>query len=394
MESNQQSSTVRFVQGSAAPVFRGEPESGLTFLCEQCGHVLIDHYLAEDYIAVGIQCFQCKHVSFTPDIELGEIFSARTMTFPDQGGYLIGGTVTKRAGLMIASSAAFNANIEMTTPAEAGIPFELNFKGLDRLVEIYAETTGGDFAAQRKIVERSPAKFRHDLTFAWAIGILRDRLAANVLDVRDADTCSALIYISTFGSIYGRWKRHPRFNLIARGFAKPKSFLHTAGLFTTAFIMYQNASIVGLALEDRYGEPNPDLYVRGVQGSRTYLEVKAPQALQTIGEADPPGMVESAVKQIVDRSKAQINRNRVGGLVLFATGFRKNLANDMARFSHNALVRVGRQRTSLAAIMSISLADTKLTIPAGRNGMIEMDFRLGGVANPHFAGDNPFKFEA
>ncbi len=351
---------------------------------------MIENYVAEQYVQLGIKCFRCGHVSYTPEIEIGEIFTTYNVSLGEEGDYRVEGTVEFPSGALFINSAQLRAGMALTQPVDHHPPFRVNEDGLDDLCRAYDSFGRASVAEQTAILQRAPAKFRDALTFSWAIHTLREAMQAGSLNLGDANVNRAFLYAHLFHRSFMRWRHHPRFAAVAEGFAKPGSFLHTAGMFVFAEMMHAAGTSIGLALEDRHGEPNPDLYIRHAPEGRVYLEVKAPLALQNITDRDDGWAVEATTKQIVDRLKTQINKNRKGALIIFATGFRDGLHAEMERYSENVMKRVGRNRTSLAAIITMTLTGASFERLSDGAGQYHADFCPGLALNPHFAGKNPF----
>lgn len=369
---------------TAEPAIRGKAETGHCFRCERCSHLLIERYLAYEYASIGLKCFVCEHVSFTPPSPPGEVFSMRSLRFSDDRIYRISTTIDKESGIVFAASSEVLFDPELTSPALDAGGFDATEDGLSALVEAYKDATGADYEKQAGIVARSPTKFKEKLLFAWAMAISQEQVSRERWDFDDPNVSDALLYLTLFKHCVNRWGRHPRFRLVASGFGKPGSFLHTAGLLIEAVIMYEENARVGLALEDLQGEPNPDLYLVGLQEPRTYLEVKAPVQFQTVDASADDRSIEATVKQIVDRSKSQINRQRPGLLVLFSTAPRNTMHADVLRYVENAVRRVGRSRTGLAGIGILTLNRSALS------DRFEIAFTHDIVTNPHFGGRNSF----
>lgn len=160
----------------------------------------------------------------------------------------------------------------------------------------------------------------------------------------------------------------------------------------TAEALDPDAAIAGLreAMEGAAREVSDTTLARGERAQRLFLEIKAPLALQNIADRDDGRTVEATTKQIVDRSKSQINKNRKGALIIFATGFRDGLHTEMERYTENVMKRVGRNRTSLSAIVTMTLTGASFEKLSDGTGQYHAEFWTGITLNPHFAGTNPF----
>jgi hypothetical protein len=174
------------------------------------------------------------------------------------------------------------------------------------------------------------------------------------------------------------WSHHPRFQIIARDLGKPDSFLHTSSQLIVAAHLFRVGNWVGLTLENKHGEPNPDLYIRGVRGSKIFIEVKAPKALQWSGDGSvTPRQIESAVKRCVKDSSGQINRSHRGILAMSSSYVSPGFHTLLEREVQKALRSMGRNHKSLAAVVGLSPV-------LGSPG-----FQFSITLNSHYDGINP-----
>lgn len=306
------------IQGSALPAFRGEIDTGKNLQCSSgCGQVLIEHYVEDCYAKVGIKCFKCGQITWTPSLPLGEVFATPTVSLGSKGRFLLGSTVNVPSAAVLTCDQEIEREIAATAPRECSTELVITDQGLERLVEQYDEIVGGKFGQQRNIVDRLGMQSIKTFPFVWAIGHLRKCLGSGVIDIHQANTFTALMWLNMFSHVVGTWQHHPRFKIIAKDLGKPKSFLHTSAQLITAAYLYHAGNRVGLSLEDREGVSNPDLYIRSAACGRIFLEVKAPEALQWDNRAHVSfETINKAIKDCIKRSSAQINRTHRGVLVI------------------------------------------------------------------------------
>ena len=376
------------IQGSKDPVFRCAVACEEVFRCENCGHLLIENYIPEDYVGVGIQCFSCGHLSTTPFDLKGEVFSARVVTLGDVGAYRLESTVTTWPDVTITSDAAYEAALSAMRPGNA-LPFELSPDGLDAAIALYESVAPGAFALQDRVLARTKESDPLKFPFAWAIRYLRRCFTIGKLNIDRVESRTAFLWLRLFLDAVGSWQHHPRFTSVAKDLAKPDSFLHTVGQLLIAKFLFEHGNPIGLSLEDKWGQPNPDLYIRAAPVGRTYLEVKAPRKLQSVDQIPRDlGFAEGAVKQAIDRSKGQINKSRKGALVIVSTLYDDKSPDLLRGITENWLRAHGRNRTSLACVTIAAAVDTAIyRIGDGIDQPIGLSF--SPVLNPHFSGENP-----
>lgn len=379
------------IQGSEAPAFLGDSENSENLTCvANCGQILIKHYAKDDYANIGIKCFKCGEITWTPRLEVGEVFAASIVSLGDKGRYLLGSTVNKPDGVILTCDQEIKREIEATAPRKSTYSPALSEEGLKSVVAKYNEIVGDKFAQQRKIVERLGMPSIKTFPLAWAIVHLEKCLLTGVIDIRRSETLTALMWLHMFFHVVGVWQHHPRFSSVAKGLGKPKSFLHTASQLIVTAYLYQAGNRVGLALEDKKGEPNPDLYINGIGRDKTYLEVKAPEALQWGGKNDiSVEQIETTVRNCIKRSSDQINRTHRGVLIISSSLISDFFPQLLEISIQKELQSKGHNHKSLSAVIGISPMNLDITGQGGSNMQFNCQFSFSVTLNKHFDGKNP-----
>lgn len=378
------------IQGSAAPAFRGEPDIVRHFDCS-CGHRLIEHFDPDAFIRVAIKCFACAAITETPPLPVGEILPRSLVTLGADGGYLLGSTVYARSGVAITCDQEIARTVDDTAPRMTGHPdFELSVDGLARIEAQYDALIGGRLASQQKSLLRYPVDDRTgvlEFPFAWATGHLRKTLLRGTIDFSKAETATALAWIEAFRHVTSIWGHHPRFASTATTLAA--SFLHTIPQLIVAAYLCEAGNRVGLAASGGTGTPVPDLYIRHRVGEIFHIEVKAPKLLQWCPSMDLVGpAISKAVTSALENSRHQINSKRKGVLVISSSLMHPELPDILEAELSKALASKGRNRSGVAAIVSVSPLSAGLKQgPKGLEFGTTYAFRVS--KNPHFAGENP-----
>lgn len=379
------------VQGSDAPAFSGDVDTGEHLRCTAgCGQVLIENYIEEAYVNVGIKCHKCGSITRTPGLPLGEVFASPILTLGEKGAYLLGKTVKAKSGVIITCDQELARELEATAPRDRSLPLIITPKGLQDLTKRYDNIVGERFSTQRKSVERLGRSSIKTFPFAWAITHLEDCLASGVLDIRRAETLTALLWLNMFNHVVGTWEHHPRFALVARDLGMPKSFLHTSSKLIAAAYLYHVGNRVGLSLEDQPGRPNPDLYVRTSGRNKIFLEVKAPEALQWGGDRSTAiEQVENAVRTCIKKSSSQINRSSHGMLIISSSLLSESFPALLERAIQSVLSSRGRDHTSLAAVAGMSPSAFRMTTQVRGGAASNVGFQFSITLNEHYRGTNP-----
>ncbi|MBF0562743.1 MAG: hypothetical protein HQL37_12135 [Alphaproteobacteria bacterium] len=381
-----------FFQGSGAPAFRGDFETGEQLKCVGCGNILVGHYAKDEYVSVRIRCNKCFTITQTPSLLLGEVFADPVASIGQKGIIMLGSTFNKPSGVIITCDQEIRREIEATAPRGESLPLIISEDGLNCLVRTYNEIAGDKFSVQKKTIERQSNNIgiARKFPFAWAIAHLENCLKRGPINPHQSDTFTAMMWLSMFCNVIGTWQHHPRFKVVARDMGKPDSFLHTSSQLIAAAYLFRLGNRIGLSLEDQPSESNPDLYIRGTGTRRNiFIEVKAPQSLQWCADSSPKiaENTKNAVKNCIDHSRRQINRSHPGVLIISSSFIGDNLSSMLEESIQGALRLKFRYNKYLAAVVNMS----PIAVRVMRQGdmTFSCEFNFGVTLNPHYDGNNP-----
>lgn len=376
------------IQGSVAPAFRGDQTLADTFSCHSCGHLLIENYDSECYVCVGIQCFSCQAVSVTPDLPIGEVFAASTASLGREGRFRIESTVNVPSGSILTTDEAIEREIRSTAPSQSSSPLVLTLEGLDKIIETYENLTNQNFDHQLQIMSRKSSQYIKKFPLVWSICHLKNCLHTEVLDMMNPKTSTAMLWIHEFCHVIGIWQRHPRFPAIALQFGLPGQFLHTSALLLIASYLYSAGNRIGITVDEEPNGPNPDLYIRGVGGRRLFLEIKTPETLRWPIESITPEKLEKAVKRCIQKSSAQINRNRPGVLVICSSLIALHFPESFKQAIQRGVASEGRGRKGLDAVMCLSPLGSSVSGDPVHGPRYDASYRVDVATNNHSDGKN------
>jgi hypothetical protein len=146
-----------FITLDGTPTFRGEFVTSTHLLCAfGCNRVLIENYLAEDFLDVGIQCPQCRGITRTPSLIAGETFASVVYSFGDagQGPIYLKTTVDVLSGHCLTWDREIARALQSTAPRPRFPPLDVSESGLQSLSRRYEEIVGKPFALQRNQIKR------------------------------------------------------------------------------------------------------------------------------------------------------------------------------------------------------------------------------------------------
>lgn len=347
--------------------------------------VLITRYDPDQFLSVGVQCFRCGQVTWTPPLRDGDVIRRSAINLGVEGRFLLDKTV-ELGGVATTCSAEIARVVALTAPRKSNFKIELSHDWLDALVSRYDEVSAGSYSLQENAVRKNPHGIAIKHPFAWAVVRLRASIDQGILNGSDIASALALSYVKLFGSVVSIWEHHPRFMQISRNFGQPGSFFHTAYTMIAASYLYNAGNQITFALEDQAGVPNPDLYMKTVRGL-AHVEVKAPSGLQySPGVPFSKQAVEKVIDSVVKKSSRQINRMKPGLLVIASSLPYDVLSMYLRDATRSALSRKGRDHRSLVGIILISTRRLELR-PSGREVELSQGYYVEGIQNAFYVGD-------
>lgn len=309
----------------------------------------------------------------TPDLPDGEVLCAPAIEMHEKGTILLGSSVEYNTNVILASKRAIDNVLAKTIPIDPEPMGDWNFDIMDNIEEQFVTATNADLGLQMRILDRGGAGASFKFPMAWALRTYRSYLRKEGVsreDHRDAD-----IILSLFWDAYGSWRLHPRFATLASHLATPDMFFHAVLTMTIAKYLYRHGNSIGLSLEDKHGEPNPDLYYRVGAKERLHIEVKAPPAFQIrrdLNAAVRP--IQVTLANTVKKSSPQISRKRPGMLVVGISDPDPSIAGAIDRHREAIARSKGRDHRGMAALITM-----RPTTPG-------IGFEIGVTQNPRYEG--------
>ena len=185
-----------------------------------------------------------------------------------------------------------------------------------------------------------------------------------------------------FSHVYDRWHQSFRFFTVARQFGLKNNYFHAVLMLMVADTLYSSGNTIGISLDDRFGQPNPDLYIRYGADRKVYIEIKAPQQLQIGSLGDPNILSKKIIQRLTHDSSDQIDRDNHGVLLIGSTMLHDKLNETMHLNALDVIDRRGSFHSGLAGIMTFA-PDVALSGGAGDR----IIYTTKTALNPHFIGE-------
>lgn len=378
---------------SKEPAFRCDVDCEDNLLCQKCGNILIDGYIAECFIGIQFSCFCCGEITETPNIEEGEILYPHMITLGVDGDYSIS-TANYSPNHSFTTDQQLEISNRTSVPKiEGHLPFDITEAHLEKLIQSYELVTDASFSDKLKQLKRHRTNGESGsikLPFVWAMAKISERLKIGPLNLADPEINIALGRVYLFHETVETWRDHPRFLEIAKEFSNDNAFFHTVGMLVLAKYLFQVGNRVGLSVKNVKGESKPDLYFKVTPTEKCYMEVKSPELLTwELGKDIPREAVRSKIKNILKKSRSQINRNNLGMISILVNHPDLRIFEFAKDGVQAAFKNSGRSMRSLPGVYIIQ---GNPLVNFNKDEGIWMEGKVFPIANPHCnIEDNPFK---
>lgn len=376
------------VQGSEAPIVIREGEKFPPLMCEGCNDsVLVENYLEECFVGIGLECFKCQHVTMTPSLPEGEVFPQMPVSLGSKGRYLIGSSVVNRKDVVMTCSQELEKSEKLTAPQKiTGSNFELTHENLTKVADELNLLSGGRFnkyieSAQRSINHRSDYFRKNPL--AWSIELLKKQLDNKEL-IMSKQTLVALGFLQGYRDVLARWKDHVHFPILATEICA--YFYHSLMQLIVASYLKDAGNRIAINIAgDEDGERAADLYVRISGSEKLFLEVKGPEALEWTNTDLKTGKMKKVVEKCLSNSRGQIDVSKPGVLVIGTTCLNEGFLEDFETIVGKVLRAKGKSYPAIAGICIVGLKE--ISVDGGRS--ISTLFNISMKINSHYYRDNP-----
>jgi hypothetical protein len=367
-------------------VFVGAGAGDLRFRCGRS--TLISGYLAANFLAIRIRCFQCGAVAVTPDLPDGEILPNSAVGIaPTEAPAVVPARVQRGAVLVCRDAMAgrFALTRPRAAPTEGSL---LSRESVEAVAGEYDRLTSGRLAAHLAAAPPAMGSLHGDYPFAWALSRLRQQIGQPGWTwLRHNDDTMAAMYIAAMEDFLLCWGRHPSLRRLASALAAPGRFLPTMTGFATAKLLFDAGNRVGFVSPDA-DHSDLDLRVSTAAGEPLSLVMLAPDALQW-KERDrrSPQVVRSAVVDALASAQGRVNRRHPGIVLLSVSILEPDFDQTLVDGIHAVFRAVGRRHRGVAAVGAIM----PKVLPTGEPDRVGFGYAFYPIRNPHFAGENPIR---
>ena len=382
------------VQGSEAPIVIREGEVLPPLICEDCKEsVLVENYLADCFVGIGLQCFKCKHITWTPSLPKGEIFPQKTLTLGREGRFLIGSSVVNSKDVVMTCDQELDDAKSHTSPKSPTTKnLDLSVDNLELLMTELDVLSGGRFNKYLQSATRSMthggAYFREN-PLAWSLVLLKEQLTKNELKINNP-TLVALGFLQGYRDVLERWRDHIHFPILAQEFCA--YFYHTLIQLVIASYLTDHGNLIAINVAgEKEGVRNADLYVRLSGSERLFIEIKSPEAFEWITPDTKLGEMKKVVEKCLSKSRGQIDMNNPGILVIGSTCLENGFLANLEKVSRSVLQAKGRSYKAIAGIATVGLQNVSLESNENNGGKVSTAFNIGIVTNKYFYKDNPIR---
>lgn len=288
------------IQGSPAPVIRGDDPKRLDYFCAVCHRSVILSSVEDGAVwDLVFRCFVCGGLSASPMLSPGHALPPNTVTFSSGRQYLIASTVDMVRGIVLAGEGAVRRRIIETGKGTVASFLAQPNQGRGTTIP----TPGENADALDALVARARELFDHVFTELEAVDKKRrvqakgrpvygrHRLMEIVEGVRHSarnrrnprkpqyvDAVS-VTELALCLQLLERWQHDPAWTAIRDSSVDSDNFLHNVVTLATASFLADAGNAPELYVEDVHGRRAADLRLAINPHQYCHVEVKCPQKL-------------------------------------------------------------------------------------------------------------------
>lgn len=377
------------VQGSHEPIVTRLGDEEPNLICLNCNEsVLIENYLASCFVGIGLQCFKCSYVTWTPSLEDGEVFPRTPVSLGNKGSFLIGSTVKNEKDVVMTCDQELEKVHKPNTRDKE--PFELTVENLDKLSLELDLLSGGGFqkhldSAARSIRHKNPY-FREN-PLAWAIQLLKHQLEKETISLERSGLV-AISMIQGYQDVLYRWRGHVHFPSMAKELCG--YFYHSLIQLIAASYLSDHGNNIALNLtSDEYGERSADLYLKLSGKEKLFIEVKAPESFEWTYEQVSKGKIKKTIEKCLSKSRGQLDEAKPGILIIGTSCLSQEFLPEIETTVKKVLKNKGKSYPGVAGIGVVGLES--ISAGFGSEREFSTSYKIFVSQNPYYFSDNPIR---
>lgn len=381
------------IQGSNAPILKGNNPEGFNYLCSVCNNILASGLLEGHVWNIDFRCHQCGSDCEGPDLPPGRPIPKSSVLTPI-GSYLIGSSVDVKNACMVGESAIEQRNSELgdnpfptfKTNVEPRRNTELDISMLHGLLVSTQILLEDDFdrlhtSYLKGQKSKTKSKNPHRLMYLYErVKQCIEPLKRNVIE-----DLNAIMELNNVIGFLNRFKNDPSWNEIKRQLIDPDNHAHSVVLMQTAAFLTDAGNSVWIYQENEQNIRNADLRTLSDAVNYMEFEVKAPRALQNptspLTQRKSDNIIDNAFRKARRGNKPQLHDNPcmlvVGGSMLHPSDI------DLLERSANSLLRK-KVRPKLYGISIVGVTGVDIQTKSQQKLDIKTNYHIRLARNPSY----------
>jgi hypothetical protein len=382
------------VPDHVGPVIQGDADDGIDYVCGNCGAVIAECVVADQFFEFGVVCARCKVLIAFGSLPPGRpLPSGKTVVLND-GSYRLGSTVESRSDVVMAGEEAVRQRereIGRASSARSGTT-SLDEGLLRAMVSEAQQLLGARYkqlAASHARGKQSPTAPKDPHRLMELIDAANDAAASFAAGEPEIDAV-ATAELHTALASFTRWKNDPCWPSIVGSLGNPSDYLHAVVLLVTASYLTDAGN--GVELVDAPGDKRTaDMRIHVTAETSVNTEVKTPRALN---HRDVPLTVDDARKIVRDQMSSartavggQLDPSRPGILIIGGFGLHSGDQTALRIAARQELQRRGASTSHVLGIALVSLAAVLDASPEmGAGASLTGAAQTEIVLNPQYEG--------
>jgi hypothetical protein len=360
------------------PVLRGTATDGVDYVCGQCGTVVADAVIEDQFFDIGVVCATCQTLVRFRDLPAGRSLPWRKTVMVNHGQYRLSDTVNTKEDIVMAGEDAIDRRMHEVGRVASSSDADRMDLGEELLRKMANDAKALLGASYEKLAashargkqSRTPPVNPHRLL--ELIDAAEAAAASFASDSPEIDAV-ATVELHTALSVFDRWRNDPCWGSIVASITNPTDYPHSVVLLIAASFLTDVGN--GVELVFPTGQKRlSDLRIHTDARTTVSTEVKTPRALMrperpiTLDEARE--IVASQISSAGTSAGGQLDPAHPGLLIVGGFGLRDADRTVLRAAARDELRRTARKRTHVIGIALVSVAAVVHGDPRGSGGTL------------------------